>query len=312
MRNCWAGRREHVELNLLTKMLIYIVTPTFNALDWLKGCMRSVADQVGAGVEVHHHVQDGGSTDGTPAWLAEWQAAHAAMPGYRFSYESGRDKGMYDALNLAWEKLPPEAGLTAHLNSDEQYAPGALAAVAAEMARHPKADMALCAYVILNEKGQYICHRRPVKPCRWGSRATCEVMTCSTFFRADAFRRFAVRFDTRYSALADLVFYRDIMAHAPRVRVLPRLISSYFTVTGGNLAWTETSRCEWEQYRSELPWPLNKLCRVASLRVNGTRFLTDKLLCRAPRRYEPYMPGEDQRREMPIAQPTALWGVPVN
>lgn len=41
-------------------MTFYIVTPAYNALSWLQRCIYSVADQVAEGVEVHHHIQDGG------------------------------------------------------------------------------------------------------------------------------------------------------------------------------------------------------------------------------------------------------------
>lgn len=104
-------------------MKFYIVTPAYNALSWLQRCIYSVADQVAEGVEVHHHIQDGGSSDGTPEWLENWQQEHASSPGYTFTYESGKDAGMYDALNKAWEKTPSDAAVTAHLNSDESTFP---------------------------------------------------------------------------------------------------------------------------------------------------------------------------------------------
>lgn len=288
-------------------MKIYIVTPTYNALQWLRQCVRSVADQVTADIQVHHHVQDGASTDGTPEWLAEWQAANASVPGYTFSYESARDKGMYDAINLAWEKLPEDADLTAHLNSDEQYAPGALQAVAQSMQTHPKTDILLSAYIILDADGGYICHRRPVSPCKLGSRLTCEMMTCATFHRVSNFRRHGVRFNTHYKSLADLVFYRDIVATSPEVKLCPSLITSFFTVTGANLAWTDLSYREWLEYRQrELPPIIRHCSRWATYRVNGLRRLID-CFCPPPRSYSLYAIGDTQRTERPIARPTPQW-----
>ena len=266
-------------------MKFYIVTPSFNSMQWLPRCIRSVADQVRDGLEVHHHVQDGGSKDGLPDWLQQWRDSHQGIPGYTFTFESGKDKGMYDAINLAWEKLPENADMTAHINSDEQYAPGALAAVAEHMARHPKADILLGAYIIMDAHGRYICHRRPVKPCKLGSRLTCELMTCATFHRADPFRKHGVRFDTRYRSLADLVFYRDIVARSPKVISTPSLITSFFTVTGDNLAWQSISAKEWEQYRKTGLTPfLSKHYLWAVRRVNGMRRLVD-FFCPAPRSF---------------------------
>ncbi len=288
-------------------MYLYIVTPTFNALPWLQRCVRSVADQSGPGLTVHHHVQDGGSCDGTPDWLAAWQQPHADAAGYRFSYESARDKGMYDAINLAWERMPEQADITAHLNSDEQYLPGALAAIAAAMQATPEADIALGTYIIVDAQSRYICHRRPVKPRLWSSRTVCEIITCSCFHRATAFRRHGIRFDTRWRALADLVFYRDITATRPRVLMLPELITSSFAVTGGNLAWSATAEEEWKRWLAGLPRHV-ACCRFPMRKwVNFKRRLVDKA-CPAPQHYSIYPEGGEERVLRRIRRPTAYWG----
>ena len=134
-------------------MHFLIVTPSYNQLDYLKRCIASVADQVAPeaqrsdvggqqsavrdydlsvkdnlkpktknlkhgqpSITIHHHIQDGGSTDGTIDWLCQYDtkvksqrspnAQHltpnTAVPGYTFSYESVPDEGMYDAINKGW------------------------------------------------------------------------------------------------------------------------------------------------------------------------------------------------------------------
>jgi len=97
-------------------MLFSIVTPSFRQLDWLKRCVRSVADQ---SVEHEHIVQDAG----TGPQLDEWVGASSPA---RLFVE--RDKGMYDAVNRGFARASGE--IFAYLNCDEQYLPGALAAVA--------------------------------------------------------------------------------------------------------------------------------------------------------------------------------------
>ena len=289
-------------------MKFYIVTPTFNALSWLERCVRSVADQAGAGVEVHHHGQDGGSGDGTPAWLEAWQREHQDIPGYTFTYESGRDAGMYDAINLAWEKMPSDAAVTAHLNSDEQYLPGALKGVAAAFETHARAEIVLGTYVIVDADSRYICHRRPVQPARWRSQTVCEIITCSCFHRADAFRRHGIRFDTRYRALADLVFYRDILNSKPCFCVQAGLVTSSFTVTGDNLAWTDRSQREWDNEMKSLPWYVSGRHGIA-YRVNNLLRRIADARCEAPHSYSIYMPGGETREERAIKCPTAHWGM---
>lgn len=125
-------------------MKFTIITPSFNQLDYLRRCVASVADQATEGMaygaerlEVHHHVQDACSTDGTVEFLKEHQQAvssallaisqdeaetpntpaskatdnfrqeivtngngsHPTPNAYSFSFSSERDNGMYEALN---------------------------------------------------------------------------------------------------------------------------------------------------------------------------------------------------------------------
>lgn len=289
-------------------MKFYIVTPTFNALEWLERCVRSVADQTTVGVEVHHHVQDGASADGTPEWLAEWRRTHADMPGYTFTYESIRDSGMYDAINIAWKKMPADAAVTAHLNSDEQYLPGALKGVSEAFETHSEAEIVLGTYIIVDAESRYICHRRPVMPSRWRSQTVCEIITCSCFHRAEPFTRHGIRFDTSYKALADLVFYRAIVGISPRICVQPELVTSTFTVTGGNLAWTERSQREWDAEMKALPWYVSRRHGIAYRFNNILRRITD-LRCEPPRSYAVYRLQGEERNERIIKRPTPRWGM---
>lgn len=287
-------------------MLFYIVTPTFNALPWLERCVRSVADQVGEGVQVHHHVQDGGSCDGSPEWLGAWRAQSKGIPGYTFTYESGHDDGMYDAINRAWAKLPDRADMTAHLNSDEQYLPGALAGVARAMQENPSADVALGTYLVLDMESHYICHRRPIMPHRWSSQTVCEIITCSCFHRAETFRRHGIRFNARWRAIADVIFYRDLVQSSPRFLVLPELFTSSFTLTGQNLAWSEVSQREWEEVLAALPWHVGRRHGFAYRWCNFKRRVIDTCLPQ-PKEYEIYLPGRENRCTIPIKCPTCLW-----
>lgn len=286
-------------------MLFYIITPSFNALHWLPACVRSVADQCGGGVEVHHHVQDGGSTDGSAAWLAAWQQEHKDTPGYTFTFESAPDAGLYDALNKAWDKMPPEAVCTAHLNADEQYLPDALRQVAAAWAQHRGADLLTTTYLLCNEDGSYHCHRRPVQPHAWTSVLTCELMTCVCFLRAATLRRLGLRFDTSYRSLADLPFYRDFVAAGTRIVSLPRLVTSLYTLTGRNLSWEPVTAGERARYNAAAPaW--QRLLHPFSRRwVNLKRRIVN-LFCPAPALCSRYLGTDTARTATPITAPTCI------
>lgn len=292
--------------SLALHMKFYIVTPAYNALHWLKSCVRSVADQACDGVEVHHHVQDGGSADGTVEWLREWQDSHQ-QAGYCLSFESAPDKGMYDAINKAWDKLPADAHITAHLNCDEQYAPGALQKVAQAASAAPKADMFVTSHIIIDAQNRYICHRRPLKPYKWVSHTTCEIITCACFHRVAYFLSHGVRFDTQWRSIGDLIFYRDILQHSPRVALLPHLFASIFRVTGSNLAWSDITQKEWDIYNNLMPKAAYRFRKLADVLSKVKHRLCNALHAN-PDSYEVYPPDASQRVKIHIKHPTVHWG----
>lgn len=289
-------------------MHFYIVTPAYNAREWLARCVRSVADQVAPSVSVHHHVQDGGSGDGTREWLEQWQREHEGQPGYRFSFTSQADEGMYDAINRAWDALPPEAEVTAHLNADEQYLPGALAAVAERMEGRPSADVAVGSYLVLDRDYRYICHRRTSLLSASFSRVICQIITCACFHRAEPFRQHRFRFDTSYRSLADLIFYRDILAAGTSVMLMPGLITSAFIVTGGNLSWTELTERERRRLFAELPRWLRVLEPLIR-KLNNAQYLLCDCFCEKPKSYEVYCGDGNSRKLFTIRRPTVRWGM---
>lgn len=94
---------------------VTVLTPSRNYAAYIEDAILSVRGQ--KGLSVQHVVQDGGSTDGTPAVLSR----HAAY----VEWESEPDKGQSDALNHALAKASgPWVGW---LNADEFYLPGGLA-----------------------------------------------------------------------------------------------------------------------------------------------------------------------------------------
>src|SRR5574339_171123 len=106
--------------------LFSVITPSLRAARWLPLCIASVADQ---GIPVEHIVQDAGSDDGT--W--EWLGGERRVTAFREP-----DAGMYDGINRGLRRAT--GSLVAYLNADEQYLPGALAAVARAFAEDPAVD----------------------------------------------------------------------------------------------------------------------------------------------------------------------------
>lgn len=284
----------------------YIITPCLQAFPRLAACVRSVADQAGEGLCIHHHVQDGGSTDGSAAWLARWQQEHATTPNYRFTYASTPDRGMYDALNQAWAQMPETATFTAHLNADEQYLPGALQQVSEAFAHRPAIDILETTHIACDRENRYHCHRRPVQPHAFSSRMTAELTTCTTFWRASAFRRLGLRFDLRYRIIEDLPFMHAVVASGISIATCPRLFTSAYTVTGRNMGWTPAGWRELRDYNASQPL-INRLLYPFSKRwVNLRRRLVD-CLCPPPRELCLYHGDADSRKCERIEHPTCIW-----
>lgn len=288
-----------------SSMKFYIVTPTYNSLHWLPRCIRSVADQVGRDVEVHHHVQDGASSDGTVEWLAQWKQNHMDVPGYQFTYESAVDAGMYDAINKAWQKLPDSADMTAHLNSDEQYLPDTLQRIAHWVTKKPNADVLLGTYIITDSDNDYICHRRPVMPHAWFCRLNCVCITNSSFYKAELFQRLHPRFEPRWKCQGDLVFFRELIWNHVRFEIIPE-VTSLFVCTGENLAWTDKARTEWLEICAEQPAFWSKINGLVYRWVNLKRRFAD-LIYPSPESYSAYCSDSNSRKTYKIKHPTVRW-----
>ncbi|MBI5136919.1 MAG: glycosyl transferase family 2 [Nitrospirae bacterium] len=105
----------------------------------------SIVSQAGD-LDIHYHVQDGASTDGTldkiQAWATRLAGSPALLPSrVRFSFASEPDRGMYDAIAKGFGNLAiPSDAFMNWCNADDVLWPGALDAVA-RLGRHlPKVD----------------------------------------------------------------------------------------------------------------------------------------------------------------------------
>ncbi len=286
----------------------WVVTPSFNSLKWLPCAVASVADQAGVGIEVHHHVQDGRSEDGTCEWLKEYAAECARNPrgNYSFSFEIAPDKGMYDAINNGWAKAPLEADFLAHLNSDEQYLPDALRTVAEWFSQHPKMEVFLGDTIVVNPEGRYICHRRSIKPSWLIFHYNCGGLTAATFQRAAVFQKRGILFDAQWRVIADKIWYCDLFDAGVTIGCCNRLVS-VFAETGKNLGWTAAFLEEAHRYDTKIRgispiwvWGVGKW-------VAFKRILLEKKL-EPPKSYSIYTPEHPEHRVgFSIKHTTGLW-----
>jgi glycosyltransferase len=165
-------------------MKVTIITATLNAAATVGDCVRSVAEQ--AGIEIEQLILDGGSTDGTLAAVRS-----CGSPLVRIHAEA--DAGVYHAFNRG---LALAAGdFVAFLNADDQYLPGALAAVAQAFTANPTVA---CIHGNIEVNG-HICRPRRGLFSLGGAR----IYHPATFIRREALCQ-AGGFDTQFSIVADL------------------------------------------------------------------------------------------------------------
>jgi glycosyltransferase involved in cell wall biosynthesis len=186
-------------------------------------------------------VVDGGSTDGTVAWLQRQPV---------LSWISEKDQGMYDALNKGWQRA--RGRVLAHLNGDEQYLPGALRSVMRGLEEHPEADIVFGDMLVVRADGSLAAYRKSY-PLRWPYVLASHlyVPTCATFWR----RRVAdqgFRFDPSARARGDADFAVRVLRSGARAVHLPQYLAA-FALTGRNLGDSPAAAEERARARREAP-----------------------------------------------------------
>jgi hypothetical protein len=123
----------------------FIVTPVLNAIGTIDRTIWSIVAQAGD-LDIHYHVQDGVSTDGTVERLRDWSrrlerigAELAAR--LTFTFASEPDDGMYAAIarGFARMKIPPSAFMS-WCNADDVLWPGALESIGRLGVQLPEVD----------------------------------------------------------------------------------------------------------------------------------------------------------------------------
>ena len=202
-------------------MKFSIITPSFRNSDWLKLCIASVADQTG--VEFEHIVQDACSDDDTRDWLPGDRRVRAFIE---------KDNGMYDAVNRGYRRASGD--VLAYLNCDEQYLPGALAAVQEFFEANPRVEVALAGSIITDGEGNYICHRHLMVPDPRHIWYRFPILTSSIFIRRRVIHERGIFFDARWRDLGDFHWMLALMKAGVPMAVCPVFVS-VFADTGENM-----------------------------------------------------------------------------
>ncbi len=107
-----------------------VVTPSYNQAAYLERTILSVLNQQYPNLE--YFVIDGGSTDGSVAIIEKYAP-------YLAGWVSEKDRGQTDAINKGFRRATGD--FVAFQNSDDIFAPGALAKAGEAIRQDPKADV---------------------------------------------------------------------------------------------------------------------------------------------------------------------------
>jgi glycosyltransferase involved in cell wall biosynthesis len=287
---------KHAKKGHAMKPTFSIITPTFNAEGWIRGCVASVADQ--AGVTVEHIVQDGGSKDGTAEYvLREPRVLAVSKP----------DKGMYDAVNQGFERSTGEFVL--HLNADEELLPGALLAVGKHFQQNPSVDVVLTGTLMCNADGTLNCYRKPLSPpLSILLTSHHPVQTCSIFFRRSLFADRSWFYDPRFRYGSDVHLMIDIVRAGKKIGLLDRFTSVFF-LTGTNMGLARSVEAE-KEYAYQLSLAPAWMRRATPLIRRGfhLRQLLAGHYTHGRLAYELYVAGAEQsRQQFVIEKPTGIY-----
>jgi hypothetical protein len=209
---------------------VSVVMPSFNQAGFIDAAARSVLGQDGPPVELV--VADGGSTDGTLGRLESLLAEF----GPRLRWVSGPDAGPANAVNKALGLARGE--VVGWLNSDDLYAPGAVAAAARHLAANPDEVMVYGEGEHIDGCGQSL-GRYPTRPPAAGLNAFhdgCFICQPTAFLRRGVFEAVG-GLDESLKAAFDFelwlrVFrrYPGRIAHIDRVQAFSRLHAACLTM----------------------------------------------------------------------------------
>lgn len=274
-------------------MRFSIITPSFRSSKWLKLCIASVADQ--KGVEFEHIVQDSCSDDGTQDWLPRDPRVKAFIE---------KDGGMYDAVNRGYRRATGD--ILAYLNCDEQYLPGALAAVHEFFEAHPDVEIALAGTVVTDGNGNYVCHRHQMVPHPQGIRFRFPILTSSIFIRRKVILERGIFFDTKWKDLGDYHWVLALMKDKVPMAVCDAF-TSVFADTGENMNLKPNAIREKKETEKMIPVWMRSF-RLFWIVQHRLRRLAAGHFSLKPTSYQIYTLESPERRvTINVAKPTAVW-----
>jgi len=207
-------------------MIVTVVTPTLNAVVYLRECIESARRNESKNVEVEHVIVDGGSTDGTVE-LCE---------SYGLRIIQGKDKGIFDAINKG--SFNSSGELLGFLGADDVLLEGGLEAIAGAY-RHSCKRWVVGGIRWIDEHGNIL--GGLAAPPSWlvprifVSFSWCSIMHMATYISRDFYTELG-GFNTDFKLAGDFDLFARALSKAPYERVSSQI--ACYRRTGMNYSAT--------------------------------------------------------------------------
>jgi glycosyltransferase involved in cell wall biosynthesis len=256
--------------------LVSIVTPSLNQARFLEAAIQSVLSQSYPRLE--YIIVDGGSTDGSVDIIKKY-ASQLAW------WVSQRDEGQTDAINKGFERA--RGRILAWLNSDDTYAPGAVAEAVNFLDQHPETGLVYGDANYINEAGGVIgkfpAAQTDYRRLRQGY---VHIPQQASFFRGDLWKALGPLDPSFYFAMDyDLwvrIAARSLVRYVPQTWANFRLHASGKTLAADEHCWPEMLRIHYRDggsffsvivgkyYLRQLFAPVWRWRRLQMLRVKNS------------------------------------------
>jgi glycosyltransferase involved in cell wall biosynthesis len=170
------------------KMVISVVTPSYNQGSFIERTIRSVLDQSGD-FSIEYFIADGGSTDDTIQIIKDYesQVREGVYPircqGVKFGWVSEKDRGQADAVNKGI--LNTSGNIIAWINSDDIYHPNAFSTVTTFFHNNPSA-LAVYGLSYHIDENDHVIGPYPTEPWDYDRLfETCYLCQPGVFFRRE-------------------------------------------------------------------------------------------------------------------------------
>jgi hypothetical protein len=279
-------------------------------------------------ISIEHIVQDAGTEgieefareQGAAFWregesaavdggkVGRWEREKVEDGAYSLTIYSERDAGMYDAINKGLQKARGE--ISAYLNCDEQYLPGALRWVADYFSVAPNTDVLFGAAIVTRADGSYVCDRRVMVPTRWHTMVSgnLSIFTSSTFFRRTSVVERGLLFDPQWRVCGDAVWALRFLEAGLGMEATHKPLSA-FAETGVNMSAVGNPRAAEESRRLALSAPAAaRALKPAVLLAYRLRRWWSGAYALKPHKYAVYTAADTrQRRRFDVNEPAFRW-----